>query len=113
MNHTLMLICGGLVIAAVAGTKRPVPGGKGAALPKVQINKYFISGAEADFFRVLVRVVGDRGHVLAQVSLRQLLWMPGSNQTNPGRARWGNKIAARSVDFLICHPATLQPRLVI
>jgi len=32
------------------------------SLPKVQINKYFVSNAEGDFFRVLRRVVGDRGH---------------------------------------------------
>jgi hypothetical protein len=118
MSHTLILVCVGfavvvILVALKSGTQRPAAGGKGAAMPKVQVNKFFVSNAEADFFRVLKRVVGDRGHVLAQVSLRQLLWMPGSNQTNPGRATWGNKIAARSVDFLICDPATLRPRLVI
>ena len=117
MGHILIVLCGciavALIIAGLAGTKRPAPRGNGAALPKVQVNRYFISNAEADFFRVLKSVVGDKGHVLAQVSLRQLLWMPGSNQTNPGRASWSNKIAARSVAFLICDPATLRPRLVI
>ncbi len=82
-------------------------------MPRVQVNKYFVSNAEADFFRVLKRVVGDRGHVLSQVSLRQLLWFPGNEQTNQGRASWRNKVAAKSVDFLICDPATLRPKLVI
>ena len=43
------------------------------ALPKVIVNKKFVTPAETDFFRVLPPVVGTRGHVLAQVSLRQLL----------------------------------------
>jgi very-short-patch-repair endonuclease len=62
---------------------------------------------------VLRVVVADRGHILAQVSLRQLLWLPGNNHSNPGRSAWQNKIAAKSVDFVICDPATLRPRLVI
>ena len=81
--------------------------------PQVRVNKYFVSNAEADFFRVLMRVVAGRGHVLAQVSLRQLLWLPGTNQTNPGRSACQNKIAAKSVDFLVSDPATLRPLLVI
>jgi hypothetical protein len=83
------------------------------SLPKVQVNKYFVSRAEADFFRVLNRVVGDRGHVLAQVSLRQLVWFPGNNKSNAGRATWQNKVAARSIDFVVCDPATLRPLVAI
>ncbi|MDB5328595.1 MAG: topoisomerase type zn finger domain protein, partial [Phycisphaerales bacterium] len=65
------------------------------------------------FFRVLYRVVSTRGHVLAQVSLRQLLWLPGNNQSNPGRATWQNTIAAKTVDFVVADPATLRPLVVI
>lgn len=93
-----------------SGGTRPTPV---SSLPKVQVNKYFVSNAEADFFRVLARVVGGRGHVLAQVSLRQLVWFPGSNQSNRGRATWQNKVAAKAVDFVLCDPATLRPKLVI
>lgn len=82
-------------------------------IPKVQISNRFISNAEADFFRVLTKVVGNRGHILAQVSLKQLLYLPGKDQTTPGRRTWQNKINQRSLDFLICDPATLQPRLAI
>jgi very-short-patch-repair endonuclease len=92
--------------------RRETTGGM-TTMPKVRINKYFVSNAEADFFRVLTRVVGAKAHVLAQVSLRQLLWLPGSNQSNLGRATWQNKIAAKSVDFLLCDPSTLKPKLVI
>ena len=84
-----------------------------ASLPKVHVNKYFVTTAEADFFRVLCTVVGERGHVLAQVSLRQLVWFPGNNQSNPGRQIWQNKVAAKSLDFVVCDPATLKPKLVV
>lgn len=85
----------------------------GGAHPKVQINKYFVSEAETNFFRVLRNVVGDRAHILAQVSVGRLLWMPGNDRTNPGWSKWRNKISARSVDFVLCDSVTLRPRLVI
>lgn len=82
-----------------------------ASLPKVMVDKFFITDAEADFFRVLRAVVGDRGHILAQVSLKQLLYFPGKR--DPGRQRWQNKVAQKSVDFVICDPNTLKPKVVI
>lgn len=85
----------------------------GPSLPEVRANKYFVSDAEANFFRVLHRVVGDRGHVLAQASFRQLLWFPGNNRSNPGRQAWHNKVAAKTVDFVVCDLATLRPLVVI
>ncbi len=83
------------------------------SLPKVMVNKFFVSNAEADFFRVLIRGVGANGHILAQVSLGRLLFLPGSNQSNPGRATWSNKIGRRSIDFVVCDPATLRPLVAI
>ena len=82
----------------------------GPAVPKVIVNKKFVSNAEADFFRVLQRVVGTRGHVLAQVSLRQLIWFP-PNQS--GIQSWRNKVAAKSIDFVVCDVATLRPLVAI
>jgi hypothetical protein len=87
--------------------------GSGIAIPKVMVSNRFVSEAEANFFRVLQRVVGTRGHVLAQVSLKQLLFLPGSNQSNPGRAVWQNKINQRSIDFVVCDPSTLRPLVAI
>lgn len=95
------------------GFERQIRIGDEAGLPDVRINWYFISDAEAAFFRVLRSVVGDHGHVLAQVSLRQLLWLPGNSRSNPGRGVWQNKVAARTVDFVVCHPATLRPLVAI
>jgi very-short-patch-repair endonuclease len=50
---------------------------------------------------------------LAQVSLGQLLYLPGSKQSNPGRGTWWNKISRRSIDFVICDTATLRPLVAI
>ena len=81
-------------------------------MPKVMVNKRFVTFAEADFYRVLRSIVGDRGHILAQVALNRLLFFPGNRQTE-GRASWQNKVARKSVDFVICDPQTLVPKLVI
>jgi hypothetical protein len=82
-------------------------------LPHVQVNKYFVTNAEADLFRVLRSVVGDSGHILAQVSMGQLLWFPGNRQSNPGRQGWKNRVTAKSVDFVVCDPSTLRPFVAI
>ncbi len=97
------------------GGRAPRTSGEGlpGGLPKVQANKFFVSNAEADFFRVLRKVCGDRAHILAQVSLRQLLYFPGNQQSNPGVATWRNKVAAKTVDFVVCDPSTLRPLVVI
>jgi very-short-patch-repair endonuclease len=105
-----------VVVAIAMLVKRFLVGGKrkGApALPQVQLNKKFISYAEVEFFRVLQQIVGGNGLILAQVSLKQLLYFPGNNQTNPGRRTWQNKVAQRCVDFVIVDPKSLRPILVI
>jgi hypothetical protein len=92
------------------------PKGSGATnsdLPDVMISQRFLSAAEINFYRVLQSVVGDRGIIFAQVSCNQLLHLPGNNQTNPGRTTWQNKIARRAIDFVICDPKTLQPKVAI
>jgi hypothetical protein len=76
--------------------------------PRVIVNKFFITDAERNFFHVLGHVVGTRGYILSQVSLRQLLYFPNVK----GRQSWQNR-AARCLDFVICHPHSLQPFLAI
>ncbi len=90
------------------GSQEPEP-----SLPKMMVNKKFITASEKNFYLVLRHVLGERGHVLAQVSLAQLIYLPGTNNTNPGRATWWNKLSRRSVDFLICDPDTLRPLVAI
>ncbi len=99
--------------AIVLGVGPPQSSSEGLNAQGAGQTKYFVSNAEADCFRVLRKVVGERGHVLSQVSLRQLVWFPGNNQSNPGRQTWHNRVAAKSVDFVVCDPATLWPKLVI
>lgn len=86
-------------------------GPAGAELPKVMVDRFFITAAEADLFRALRAVVGQRGHILAQVSLKQLLYFPSKGEA--GRQRWQNKVAQKSVDFVICDLNTLKPKVVI
>jgi hypothetical protein len=103
--------CLGLILS-IFGFRSEV-GTASRGIPKVRLNRYFVSDAESNFFRVLQRVVSGRAHILAQVSLRQLVWFPGNSQSNPGRGVWQNKVAAKSVDFVLCDPATLRPIVVI
>jgi hypothetical protein len=56
------------------------------------MHKRSVTEAEANFFRVLKAVVGHRGHVLAQVSLRQLLWFPPNQKDRAALQRWRNKV---------------------
>lgn len=103
--------CIGFLVRMFGGAGRSA-GGDLHSLPEIHISKKFPTDAEAEFFRVLRSVIGDRGHILVQVSLRQLLYLPGNHST-PGRTVWQNKIAQRSLDFLICHPSTLKPVVAI
>ena len=59
---------------------------------------------------MLRAVVGTRGHVLAQVSLRQLLWFPRGQE---GLQAWRNKVAQKTIDFVVCDVATLRPLVAI
>jgi hypothetical protein len=77
------------------------------------VNRFFVTDAEANFFRVLRAVVGQRGHILAQVPLGRLVFFPGNNQSNPGRSAWQNKVSQKSIDFVVCEPQTLRPLVAI
>ena len=92
--------------------------GRGAAgfgnqLPPVQVNTRFITPAERNFYRVLHGTIGDSAVILMQVSLIQLLYLPGSNRDNPLRASWLNRIRSRSLDFVLLDPVTLRPVVAI
>ena len=107
--------CLGFLFRLFPGLQAGGEGGDGAParaeVPKVMMNKYFVSNAEADFLRVLRAVVGDHGHVLVQASLKRLVYFPSNG--NLGRQRWRNKVAQKSVDFVICDPNTPKPKVVI
>ena len=58
---------------------------------------------------MLRAVVVARGHVLAQVSLRQLLWFPPGPGGRAASQAWRNEVAQKSVDFVVCDAATPLP----
>ena len=105
--------CLGRLFAAFL--KRPdqadAPASRKAVLPppKATVSTKFVTPAELNFYRVLTGVLAGRGHVLAQVALNRVLFLP----KQPGRQSWSNKLRGRSLDFVVCDPATLRPLVVI
>jgi len=69
----------------------------------------FLSAAELSFYRVLRQAVGDRAVILCKVNLADIFFvtLPNENQS------YRNKIDRKHVDFLVCDPTTLRPRLGI
>ena len=59
---------------------------------------------------MLVQAATGRAAVLAQVALNRLLFLPGSYR---GRQAWQNRVAQKSLDFLLCDPATLRPLVAV
>jgi hypothetical protein len=69
----------------------------------------FLSAAEFSFYRVLMSAIGDRAVVCPKVNLCDVFYVarPNENQT------YRNKIDRKHVDFLVCDPNTMKPRLGI
>lgn len=69
----------------------------------------FLSAAELNFFHALQLVVGKHFHLCAKVRIGDLLYVVNRNQ-NLGHA---NRIERKHVDFVLCDPTSMQPKLVI
>jgi hypothetical protein len=69
----------------------------------------FLSPAEFSFYRVMVAAVGDRAVVCPKVNLADIFYVAQPNENQAYR----NKIDRKHVDFLLCDPTTLKPRLGI
>ncbi len=82
-----------------------------SASARVELKRKFLSDAEVSFFHVLQTVVGERGHIFAQVSLGQLLYAAADSRSAQASAR--NRYDRKTVDFLICDPKTLRPLVAI
>lgn len=72
----------------------------------------FLSKGERAFFRVLQQAVGRGGLVLAKVRLADLL-IPAAGIGNQGWQAAFNRISAKHVDFVICGPDDVVPRVAI
>lgn len=68
----------------------------------------FLSPAEASFYQLLLRAVGQRVHVFAKVNLADLFFVV-SKEKGSGAQSQRNKIDRKHVDFLLCDPRTLKP----
>ncbi len=69
----------------------------------------FLSPAEFSFYRVLVSAIGNRAIVCPKVNLSDVFYVARPNENQAYR----NKIDRKHVDFLICDPTTMRPRLGI
>ena len=79
---------------------------------EVRVNTKFITAPERGFYLVLRHVVGDRAVVLMQVAMNQLLHVP-RGEKGTAQAGWRNRIAQKSVDFLLVDPRTFRPLVAI
>ncbi|WP_392400640.1 DUF2726 domain-containing protein [Aeromonas salmonicida] len=79
---------------------------RGKALP-YDLQEALFSPAERSFLGVLDLAVGDKARVFAKVRVADVL----TPQAGLGKSKWQqhfNKIGAKHLDYLLCHPADLS-----
>lgn len=69
----------------------------------------FLSPAEFSFYRVLAAAIGSQAIICPKVGLGDVFYVAHSNNKQSFR----NKIDRKHVDFLLCDPQTMRPRLGI
>lgn len=69
-----------------------------------------LSKPELKFYRSLIKAAQDDFEVFAMVRLADLLSVESDIQK---KRVWLNKILAKHIDFVLCDPVTLQPRVCI
>ena len=69
----------------------------------------FLSPAEFSFYRVLASAIGSRAVICPKVNLSDVFYVARPNENQAYR----NKIDRKHVDFVICDPNTMQPRMGI
>ena len=67
----------------------------------------FVSAAELSFYRALRQAIGDQAVILCKVNLADIFFVASPHENQSHRY----KIDRKHVDFLICDPTTLRPRL--
>jgi hypothetical protein len=71
---------------------------------------HLLTAAECSFHRILIQAVGGRYHIAWKVRMADILWVPGGTSD---RQRHLNRIFAKHLDFVLCHPETSAPILAI
>lgn len=69
-----------------------------------------LTQAEGRLYRSLLLAAGDSYAVMAKVRLWDIIWLVNEP---PERKQHLNRLSCRHVDFLLCEPHTLRPRLGI
>ena len=101
----------GALFAALAGFlllalwRRPAP-----PPPGFDRRSRFMDEPGRMLFHALKRAVGDRQHILAKVPLRELV-TPLEPERHSDDDR--HRVDTEHVDFVLCHPKSLRPLLVV
>ncbi len=95
------IIIAGLALARLYSGQRRLP---------YQARSRIMTQTEVKFFRQLQKAIQDDYLIFAMVRIADLLVVE-SNIKN--KRTWLNKILAKHVDFVLCDPGTLEPKLAI
>ncbi|HMP79517.1 MAG TPA: DUF2726 domain-containing protein [Pirellulaceae bacterium] len=98
---------GAIVLAALAALLRLVVPHR--RLP-YQKRSRLVTKAELRFYRALLRSAQDDFLVFSMVRVADLLLVP---ESTPQRRLWLNRIVGKHIDFVLCDPGTLEPKLAI
>ena len=102
-----------LVAAALSVLKRMNPQrGTSSTTEKLPYRRkgYFSSKAEHSFYRVPIPAVDDQWLVFAKVRLFDLVSIPSGTAEYQ---KHQNRVQSKHVDFALCSPDSVSPRLVI
>lgn len=99
----LVLALGAGIVYLLARRVRP-------AKPPYQKRSSLLTPAETKFYRVLQGAVVGDWPIFAMVRLADVIQV---KRKTPGYRRWFNPIVGKHVDFVICDPETLEPRVAI
>ena len=91
--------------ATTASPANPQP----VAAPAYRQRDDFLTPAEAAFFAVLREATASDWLIMSKVRLADLVHAPHGREW---QVAW-NKISQKHVDFVLCDPATVRPRLVL
>ena len=69
-----------------------------------------VTKTELRFYKALVKAVQDDWEVFAMVRIADLLRVQKGHKNH---RKWLNKILAKHIDFVLCHPGTLEPQVCI
>ena len=78
-------------------------------LDSYSLRQSLFSKAEANFFSVLKRAVGEKFIVFSKVRLADIF----ITKNGDGYFTALNKISSKHIDFLLCDPITISPKLAI